>query len=333
MCGIVGFWQKTTQSEDLLCATARKMALSISYRGPDDAGEWSDPSVGVGLGNRRLAILDLSSEGHQPMTSKSARYVITYNGEVYNYRALMTELEKYGHGFRGHSDTEVILAGIEQWGLEELLRRLVGMFAFALWDRADRKLHLVRDRLGIKPLFVYQHKGTILFGSELKTLRAHPDFVSDLNKAALSSFLRYRYVPTPDSIYEHARKLMPGHILTLTDPERELPASRPYWSAGEIADAGLSAPLDGTDAELISQATALLQDAVDIHMVSDVPVGVFLSGGVDSSTVAALMQAKSGRPVKSFSIGFEDAGYNEARDAAAVAKHLGTDHTPCRLSR
>lgn len=332
MCGIVGFWQRRTQSEEVLCGSVRKMALAIARRGPDDAGEWSDPSVGIALGNRRLAILDLSSEGHQPMTSNTSRYVITYNGEVYNYRSLRTELEEYGHRFRGHSDTEVILAGIEQWGLEGALTRLVGMFAFALWDRTERKLHLVRDRLGIKPLFIYQHKGTILFGSELKTFSEHPDFVPDLNRAALSSFLRYRYVPTPNSIYEHARKLMPGHIITLTDPEAALPDSRPYWSAEEVAAAGLSTPLQGTDSELISQATTLLRDAVDIHMVSDVPVGVFLSGGIDSSMVAALMQTHSSRPIKSFSIGFEDDGYNEARYAAAVAKHLGTDHTELCLN-
>jgi asparagine synthase (glutamine-hydrolysing) len=327
MCGIVGFWQGASQNQDALRATVRKMAQTIALRGPDDSGEWSDQAAGIALGNRRLAILDLSPEGHQPMASASGRYVITYNGEVYNYASLMNELGKFGHHFRGHSDTEVILAGIEQWGLEAALGRFDGMFAFALWDQNERKLHLVRDRLGIKPLFVYQHDQTILFGSELKTFSAHPAFVPDLNRAALLNFLRYRYVPAPSTVYSHARKLPPGHIMTVTDTSAPLPASRAYWSAKDVAMAGVNNPHTGSDAELIAAATVLLKDAVKIHMVSDVPLGVFLSGGIDSSTVVALMQAQSDRPVKSFSIGFHSSGYNEAEQAAAVARHLGTDHT------
>lgn len=332
MCGIVGFWQAQGDCDDALRSTARSMANAIAVRGPDDFGEWADEGIGIALGNRRLAIIDLSPEGHQPMTSSSARYVITYNGEVYNFRLLMAELEKCGHRFRGHSDTEVILASVEQWGLEAALQKFIGMFAFALWDRHERALHLVRDRVGIKPLFVYQHRGTILFGSELKTFRAHPDFDPELNTSALSNYLRYRYVPAPSAIYSHAQKLLPGHRLTITDPRAPLPRAEAYWSADEVAGAGIKDPLQATDAETILLATSLLQDAVDLHMVSDVPVGVFLSGGIDSSIVTALMQAGSGRAVKSFSIGFEAGGYNEAANAAAVAKHLGTDHTELYLN-
>jgi asparagine synthase (glutamine-hydrolysing) len=332
MCGIAGFWQGANENEDLLRVTARSMCNAIAHRGPDDFGEWVDSPSGIALGNRRLAILDLSPEGHQPMASAHGRYVITYNGEVYNYASLMSELEKLGHRFRGHSDTEVILASIEQWGLETALERFTGMFAFALWDRIEHRLHLVRDRLGIKPLFIYQHQDTVLFGSELKTFKAHPAFVPELNRGSLLSFLRYRYVPAPSTVYAHARKLLPGHFMTITDARAPLPASKPYWSADDVARAGIENPLQGTDAELIDEATALLKDAVKIHMVSDVPLGVFLSGGVDSSTVAALMQAQSDRPVKSFSIGFDSDGYDEAANAAAVAKHLGTDHTELYLT-
>jgi asparagine synthase (glutamine-hydrolysing) len=332
MCGIVGFWQGQGDSDDALRTTARSMATAIAYRGPDDFGEWSDERAGIALGNRRLAILDLSPEGHQPMTSTTGRYVITYNGEVYNFRSLMKDLEKCGHSFRGHSDTEVILASVEQWGLEAALEKFIGMFAFALWDRTEHKLHLVRDRLGIKPLFIYQHQGTVLFGSELKTFKAHPAFVPELNRGSLLSFLRYRYVPAPSTVYAHARKLLPGHVMTIPDARAPLPPSKPYWSADDVARAGIDNPLKGTDAELIDEAKALLKDAVKIHMVSDVPLGVFLSGGVDSSTVAALMQAQSDRPVRSFSIGFDSDGYDEAANAAAVAKHLGTDHTELYLT-
>lgn len=327
MCGIVGFWRREPQDRATLCALTQRMAHTIAYRGPDDAGEWVDVQTGLAFGHRRLSIVDLSPEGHQPMTSASGRYVITYNGEVYNYLTLRRELNADGHSFRGHSDTEVMLTAMDAWGVERALQRFVGMFAFAVWDRQERRLHLVRDRLGIKPLYVYQRDGTLLFASELKSFAQHPAFVPDINREALLRYLRYRSVPAPGTIYTHACKLLPGHLLTITDPRQSLPAALPYWSPDEVAQRGLREPLVGTDAELITQVTALLKDAVGIHMVADVPLGAFLSGGVDSSTVVALMQAQSGRPVKTFSVGFQAEGYNEAVDAAAVAAHLGTDHT------
>jgi asparagine synthase (glutamine-hydrolysing) len=332
MCGIVGFWQTPEKNADALTGMVRQMADAIAYRGPDDFGEWVDDRFGIALGNRRLAILDLSPHGRQPMISDSGRYVITYNGETYNYDILRRELESRAHRFRGHSDTEVILAAVEEWGVWEAVRRFNGMFAMAIWDRTEAQLHLIRDRLGIKPLYVYQFKDRLLFGSELKTFKAHPDFQGDLNTGVLSSFLRYRYVPAPSTIYAHARKLPPGHLLTVKDCRASLPPSQAYWSAAEVAQAGIDDPLVGEDNYLTAEADELLRDAVRIHMASDVPLGVFLSGGVDSSTVTALMQAQSSDRIKTFSIGFESSAYNEAEFAAAVAKHLQTDHTELYLT-
>ena len=329
MCGIAGFWAEgglDRRADDVL----RGMTDPLRHRGPDDAGCWCDAGAGVGLGHRRLSILDLSPEGHQPMVSRSGRYVIVFNGEVYNFAELRRELEDAagpgGLPFRGHSDTEVMLAAIEAWGLDAAVRRFVGMFAFALWDRRERRLSLVRDRLGIKPLYYGWMGGSFLFGSELKALRAHPAFAGEVDRGALALLLRYNYIPAPYSIFRGVLKLEPGCILTLRDPaERAEPVA--WWSAREVAEAGLRDPLDGSDEALVERLEATLAEAVRLRMVADVPLGAFLSGGIDSSTVVALMQAQSARPVKTFTIGFHEGEYDEAVYAREVARHLGTDHT------
>jgi asparagine synthase (glutamine-hydrolysing) len=327
MCGITGFWQRERAEAAALESLARRMAQQLEHRGPDDRGEWADEQAGIGLGFRRLAIVDLSPQGRQPMRSESGRYVITFNGEVYNFGALRRELEPLGHRFRGGSDTEVILAAIEAWGLMRAVERFVGMFAIALWDRAERTLHLVRDRLGIKPLYYGWMEGTLLFGSELKALEVHPDFRADVDRGALALLLRHSYVPAPFSIYRGIQKLPPGTILTLRSAVDEGAAPTPFWSAREVAEAGAADPFTGSEAEAVAELDTLLREAIRLRMIADVPLGAFLSGGIDSSTVVALMQAQSDRPVKTFTIGFHETGYNEAVHAAAVARHLGTEHT------
>lgn len=327
MCGITGFWQAQGDSATAMTVLTRTMARQLSHRGPDDSGEWVDTDARLALGFRRLAIVDLSPAGHQPMTSASGRYVIIFNGEVYNFRAVRRELEGRGHRFRGGSDTEVILAAVEEWGLQDAVTRFVGMFAIALWDRQHRELHLVRDRLGIKPLYYGWQGGTFLFGSELKALAAHPAFVGEIDRDALTLYMRFAYVPEPFSIYRGIHKLPPGTILTLRGHDDRSAQSRPFWSARDVAAQGQAAPFTGSDTEAIAHLHTLLSDAVAFRMVADVPLGAFLSGGIDSSTVVALMQAQSDRPVKTFTVGFTEARYNEAADAAAVAAHLGTDHT------
>lgn len=327
MCGITGFWQPEGTAATDLQSLACRMAQRLEHRGPDDRGEWVDEQAGIGLGFRRLAIVDLSPEGRQPMHSESGRYVIAFNGEVYNFGPLRCELEPLGHRFRGGSDTEVILAAIEEWGLAGAVERFVGMFAIALWDRAERTLHLIRDRLGIKPLYYGWQGGTLLFGSELKALRAHPDFRTAIDRGALALFMRHSYVPTPYSIYRGLCKLPPGTILTLRSRLEEDAEPVPFWSAREVAEVGVGDPFGGSEAEAIDHLDALLREAVALRMIADVPLGAFLSGGIDSSTVVALMQAQSDRPVKTFTIGFREEGYNEAAHAAEVARHLGTDHT------
>src|SRR5215204_6169406 len=327
MCGITGFWQIPGEGEIELVAQAQRMARQMEHRGPDDADEWVDAACGLGLGFRRLAIVDLSPSGRQPMQSASGRYVIIFNGEVYNFAAVRAELEKMSHRFRGGSDTEVLLAAIEEWGLRNAIQRFVGMFGFALWDRQERTLHLVRDRLGIKPLYYGWQGGTFLFGSELKALAAHPDFRAEIDRDALALYMRHGYVPAPYAIYGGIYKLPPGTILTLRSQDDVAATPEPFWSAREVFEAGLGDPFTGSDGEAIATLDALLRDSVALRMIADVPLGAFLSGGIDSSTVVALMQAQSARPVKTFTIGFHEAGYDEAAHAAAVATHLGTDHT------
>lgn len=329
MCGFSGFLQTdSVVAHDDMLSVVERMAGTLHHRGPDDAGSWVDPQAGVALGHQRLSIIDLSAEGHQPMVSSSGRYVIAFNGEIYNFRQLRKELDTAGYVWRGHSDTEVMLAAFERWGVDGALRRFNGMFAFSLWDRHDKVLHLARDRLGEKPLYYGWMGKTFLFGSELKSLRVHPAWRGEVDRDALAAYLRHNYVPSPYSIYRGIAKLRAAHHLRVplhqpcfaTKPEA-------YWSMREAAEAGSANPLRTDEQTLVSQFDELLRDAVSMRTVADVPVGVFLSGGIDSSTVVALMQAQSTRPVKTFSIGFEEEAYDEAPYAKAVAAHLGTDHT------
>ena len=304
-----------------------RMADTLVHRGPDDSGTWIDAECGLAFGFRRLAILDLTPAGHQPMHSASGRYVIVFNGEVYNFSELRKELEALGGKFHGGSDTEVMLAAIEAWGIEAAVKRFVGMFAFALWDRKERSLSLARDRLGKKPLYYGWAGQTFLFGSELKALRAHRDCGKEVDRGALSLFLRHGFVPAPHSIYKGIRQLSPACIVRIASPASPAASPQPYWSLREVAERGAREPFAGSDAEATDRLDALLHDAVRLRMIADVPLGAFLSGGVDSSTVVALMQAQSSRPVKTFSIGFDENGYDEAQHAKAVAGHLGTEHT------
>ena len=323
MCGIAGFWSSPATEAELLEMLA-PMTSALQHRGPDDCGLWCEPSVGIGLGHRRLSIIDLSPQGHQPMFSGSGRYVIVFNGEIYNFEQLRKELDS--QVWRGHSDTEVILAAVEAWGLENAVKRFVGIFAFALWDRAERTLHLVRDHLGVKPLYYGWNNQCLLFASEVKALRCHPRFSGELNRDAIAAYLRYGYIPAPHSIYCDIYKLEPGTIATFRSASRAFRVTR-YWSASEAALAGTRQPFNGRADEAIEQLNALLTEAVGLQMASDVPLGAFLSGGIDSSLVVSLMQARSTSKVRSFSIGFTEPKYNEAPYAAEVARHLGTEHT------
>jgi len=325
MCGIAGVLERNPDVE-----TVRRMIGALAHRGPDDEGVWVDADAGIAFGHRRLSIVDLSPAGHQPMLSPAGRYVITFNGEIYNHAELRRELEAQGHGaeWRGHSDTETLLAGFDAWGIAATLKRATGMFAFGLWDRRERMLTLARDRLGEKPLYFGRQRddGPFLFASELKALQQHPRFEPEVDREALSLFIRYLAVPAPRSIYRGISKLLPGTMLTLRSGSPE-PTVEPYWSGAEVARSGAANPisLSLTDAE--DELERILERAVGRQMMADVPLGAFLSGGIDSSTVVAVMQKLSARPVKTFTIGFHEEGYNEAEHAKAVARHLGTDHT------
>ncbi len=313
-----------------------RMSDVIRHRGPDDEGIWSDAHAGIALGHRRLSILDLSPAGHQPMVSVCGRYVLAFNGEIYNHLALRADVEKVGAGetagmrWRGHSDTETLLAGFSIWGIKPTVERCIGMFAFAVWDKKKRILTLGRDRLGEKPLyFGWQGKGEracFLFGSEVKALAAHPSFAGEIDRDALCLLMRHNCIPAPHSIYRDIHKLLPGHLLTVSAERRE-PVLDSYWSLADVAVAGNLLPFEGSPQEITDELESLLTSAVRQQMVADVPLGAFLSGGIDSSTVVALMQAQSVRPVKTFTIGFNEEGFNEATHAKAVARHLGTDHT------
>lgn len=331
MCGIAGFWKADRAGHDLQ-DTLLRMTDVINHRGPDDQQVFSDVEAGLGLGFRRLSIIDLSSDGRQPMVSASGRYVMVFNGEVYNYESLRPELLALGASFRGHSDTEVILAAVEAWGLAMALDRFNGMFAIALWDRRDRRLHLVRDRMGIKPLYYGRVNGSLVFGSDLASFREYPGWNGGIDRGALCLYLRHGYVPGPHSIYEGVRKLLPGHLLVVDDPDDKLPASSPWWSVRGAVEKGQADPFTGTPAEAVSELEDILGRAVRDRMVADVPLGAFLSGGVDSSTVVALMQAGHNSAVRTFSIGFEDPEFDEAGFAGEVARHLGTNHTDLYVS-
>lgn len=332
MCGIAGFFDgRGATGKERLEATAQAMARRLKHRGPDDAGVWADENVQMALAHRRLSIIDLTAAGHQPMASESGRYVIVYNGESYNFQEIRDEV---GQGpaapaWRGHSDTEAILAAIERWGVEKTIKRINGMFAFALWDRQERVLTLARDRIGEKPLYYGWWGQVFLFGSELKSLLAYPGYPPEIDRNALALYLRYNYVPAPYSIYKGIKKLLPGTFLSLRFPSgpAETPEPSPYWSALEAFQRGADDPLRLDDEMASGMLDELMRDAVKMRMVSDVPLGAFLSGGVDSSLVVALMQAQSPRPVKTFTIGFHEEAFNEAKHASAVARHLGTDHT------
>jgi len=325
MCGLAGFLGRPGQD---LGAIAGAMADQLLSRGPDDRGTWADDAAGIALGHRRLSIVDLSAAGHQPMLSHGQRFVIAYNGELYNTEELRADLGRRPGvtAWRGHSDTEVLLEAIAAWGVQEALRRTVGMFAFALWDRRERRLTLARDRIGEKPLYYGAFDGTLLFGSELKALRRHPSWRGKVDRDALVLYARHGYVPAPYSIYCRVAKLMPGCFAEFAAGSSE-PRIRPYWSALETALAGVAAPRSEPEDLLVDELDALLRRAVRGQMVADVPLGAFLSGGIDSSTVVALMQAQSGRPINTFTIGFDEAEYNEATHAKAIARHLGTHHT------
>jgi asparagine synthase (glutamine-hydrolysing) len=324
MCGIAGFVGAASPGGDSE-AIAERMAASLSHRGPDDQGIWHDAEAGTVLVHRRLSIIDLSPAGHQPMLSADGRFVISYNGEVYSYQPIAAELAASGHKFRGHSDTEIMLESFAVNGIEPTLKRMIGMFAIALWDRRERTLTLIRDRLGIKPLYWAKFGNLFLFGSELKALRAHPGWTPRIDGNAVAAFMRHNYIPAPHTIYEGVHKLEPGAVLTL--PWQGEPKISRFWDARTVARGGMLRPLEGSDAELTEQLETLLQDAVGRRMIADVPLGAFLSGGIDSSTVVALMQAAHSGKVRTFSIGFDISGYNEAPQAAAVARHLQTEHT------
>ena len=324
MCGIAGFWQAKRGIEHPI-EILKQMGTALKHRGPDDSGYFYDGSAGLGLSFRRLSIIDLSAAGHQPMQSACKRYTIIFNGEVYNYEEIRKELGP-GYQWRGHSDTEVMLEAFERWGLEAAVKKFVGMFAFALWDHLERKLFLVRDRLGIKPVYYGFVNGDFVFGSELKAIREYPGFEAEIDRGALALYMRHNYVPSPHCIYRGFYKLRPGHILTLKSP-REEPTLSQYWSGSDVARAGVASREQSSDQEIITQLEQKLAEAVQLRMIADVPLGAFLSGGVDSSTVVALMQAQSGRPVKTFTIGFHEDEYNEAAHAKRVAEYLGTDHT------
>jgi asparagine synthase (glutamine-hydrolysing) len=329
MCGIAGFL--TAAGPDSPEATLSRMADAIRHRGPDDSGLWSDKAAGIGLAHRRLSIVDLSLAGHQPMASPSGRYMVVFNGEVYNHLDLRAALEKIGTtGWRGHSDTETLLAGFEAWGIEDTLHRAVGMFAIAVWDREQRTLTLARDRLGEKPLYYgWQGRGVhavFLFGSELSALRRHPAFDAEVNRDVLAMYMRHNCVGGKHSIYSGIHKLLPGHLLTISADGYQ-PVARAWWSGAAIAERGVADHFGGSPVDAVDRLDELLRTAISQQMMADVPLGAFLSGGIDSSTVVALMQVQSSRPVKTFSIGFHEKGYNEAEHAKAVARHLGTDHT------
>lgn len=332
MCGLAGVMGGAQLPAEDWRSLLTRMGESIAHRGPDDAGCWFDIEVGIGLSHRRLSIVDVSQAGHQPMVSASGRFVIAFNGEIYNHRELRVQLEKVGAGgtvvnsWCGHSDTETLLAAFEAWGIETTLKKSVGMFAIALWDREKKALTLARDRLGEKPLYYGWQKGSLLFASELKAIKVHPAFVGEVDRGALALLMRHNYVPAPYSIYKGINKLPAGTFLQF-NPHRLHPTPTPYWTLTESIELGQQEPFAGSDNEAVEALDVRLREAIALQMVADVPLGVFLSGGLDSSVIVALMQAQSARPVRTFTIGFNEAGFDEAPHAKAVAHHLGTKHT------
>lgn len=329
MCGIVGYWSLRRAADR---GTIGRMTDALQHRGPNSAGVWIDDRGELALGHRRLSIIDLSPSGHQPMVSPCGRYVLSFNGEIYNHMEIRRELDQVGGGFdwRGHSDTETLLAALRHWGLFPTLERLNGMFAFALWDGQERRLHLARDRLGEKPLYYGQNSGTFFFTSELKALKSHPDWRPELDAEAAAQYFRVNYVPAPYTIYRDCHKLPPGYVVTIDQGGTRVSPPQAYWDIGQVAAQGLQMPLP--DEEVVDRLQAVLREAVASRMEADVPLGAFLSGGIDSSLIVAMMQEQSSRPVKTFTIGFAEAGFDEAPFANEVAKHLGADHTALYVS-
>jgi asparagine synthase (glutamine-hydrolysing) len=330
MCGIAGcFWDDAVGDEAF--DIVRGMARTIAHRGPDDEGVWGEAQSGIALAHRRLSIVDLSPAGHQPMISRDGRYVIVFNGEIYNHASLRAELSASVHDvWHGHSDTEVLLAGISQWGLQRTLEKSVGMFAIALWDRRDHTLALARDRIGEKPLYFGRLSDCLVFSSEIKALRSHPEWRQDIDRNSLALLMRHNYIPAPYTIYKDVAKVRPGHIVWIK--ARQPTRSDRYWDAAEVALQGMRSPFKGSASDAVEALDGLLRNALADQMLADVPLGAFLSGGVDSSTVVALMQTMNSRPIRTFSIGFDVADYNEAEHARKVAEHLGTDHTELHIN-
>jgi asparagine synthase (glutamine-hydrolysing) len=333
MCGFAGIFQYRNLSSSQIAEIAVNMGDAIRHRGPDDFGIWSDDNAQIALVHRRLSIVDLSAAGHQPMVSASGRYVIAFNGEIYNHLKIRKELEVSGFpaAWKGRSDTETLLASIEAWGLRETLVKASGMFAFALWDRRERELHLARDRIGEKPLYYGWQNGVFLFGSELKALKVHPAFDGEIDRMSISLQMMYSYIPAPHSIYKGIKKLMPGSILSVREGSGILCDQTEYWSLRDVIARGKERTLRAGD-DVITNLHSVLSSAVSNQATADVPLGAFLSGGIDSSLITSLMQAQSSAPVKTFTIGFDESGYNEAEYAKAVASHLGTEHTELYIS-
>jgi asparagine synthase (glutamine-hydrolysing) len=329
MCGIAGSWWRDSDMDVTLARRiVTQMAESLRHRGPDSAGIWIDPAVGLALGHRRLAVLDPSPAGVQPMTSDSGRYVIVYNGEIYNHFVLRRRLEaeRRAPSWRGSSDTETLLACIEAWGVESTLSCIFGMFAFGLWDSSERTLLLARDPMGEKPLCYARVGRTVLFASELQALRQHPEFDQEIDRGAVALLLKDNCIPAPYTVHANARKLLPGTFLRIRFDDESLEEPTTYWSLKAVAEAGQSAPFDIDETDATSTFEMLFANVVRSQMISDVPLGAFLSGGIDSSAVVAMMQSMSTRPVRTYTIGFREPAFDEARHAESVARHLGTDH-------
>jgi asparagine synthase (glutamine-hydrolysing) len=331
MCGLAGFYSHHVSDNDAHILL-KNMGDAIKHRGPDDHGTWYVPGAGVGFSHRRLAIVDVSSAGHQPMLSKDGRYMIAFNGEIYNHLLLRAEIEALKPiTWKGYSDTETLLAAFDVFGIVDTIKKTVGMFAMSVWDKEKSDLFLIRDRLGEKPLYYGWQNSVLVFGSELSSLKIHPDFNSEIDRNSLSLFLRRGYIDAPFSIYKSVSKLEPGKILKFNVKD-DMPVEICYWSASDEIIKGASSPFEGSRTDVVDQLESKLKEAIKMQMVADVPLGAFLSGGVDSSTIVALMQAQSSQKVKTFSIGFHEKGYNEAEFAKAVSQHLGTDHTELYVS-
>lgn len=333
MCGIAGVLDPgMTGRGQELSALAAAMAAPLAHRGPDDEGIWCDPDAGVAFSHRRLAVIDLSATGRQPMVSADGRWVLSYNGECYNAPDLRSLLPEGGRGLRGHCDTEVVVEAVASWGLRQALERINGMFALALWDRRERVLHLVRDRLGEKPLYYAMDRGRLLFGSELRALTAYPGFDRNIDRRALALYLRLSYVPAPFTIYRAARKVAAGAMLSIGPGDITWPQPTQWWDFRSMAGAVAEDRTELAFGSSVDELESLLRDSVARRLVADVPVGTFLSGGIDSSLVTALAQATSAKPVRTFTVGFGGQGQDETAYAAAVARHLGTDHTEIHLT-